>query len=84
MRVLRLESWVMAMSVGVLQVVCWLFAPLVLPVWRVFPGYAVGGGIVGGANGEGEAGDAPGGGAAVCFHREGVASGDREAGMCRR
>ena len=34
-RVLRVVSCVMAMFVGVLQVVCWLEAPLVWPVWRV-------------------------------------------------
>ena len=37
-RVLQLVSWVKAMLVGVLQVVCGLVAPLVLPVSRVLLG----------------------------------------------
>ena len=37
-RALRVMSWVMAMVVGLLQVVCWLMAPLVLPACRVVLG----------------------------------------------
>ena len=67
-RALRVMSWVVAMLMWVLQVVCRLVALLVLSLRRVVPGGAVGGGVVGGADGEGDAGDAPG---------------DGEAGVCR-
>ena len=68
-RALRVMSWVVAMLMWVLQVVCRLVAPLVLSLCRVLPGvlWAVVSLEVG--DGEGDAGDA---------------LGDGEAGVCRR
>ena len=67
-RALRVMSWVVAMLMLVLQVVCRLVAPLVPCLRRVVLGvlWAVVSSVV---HGEGDAGDAPG---------------DGEAGVCRR
>ena len=68
-RALRVMSWVVAMLMWVLQVVCRLVAPLVLSLRRVLPGVLWAAGVVGGADGEGDVGDG---------------LGDGEAGVCRR